>query len=488
MKVSIVIPNYNGQKLLERNLPSVIEAAQNHNDATEIIVVDDASTDGSREFLQSAYPDVRLLTNEVNRGFADTITKGIEASSSPLLFLLNTDVIPEKGSLAILAENFRQDNLFAVSPLIYDEKGNINPYSCNRPVFKKGRLSFTKESDDFYHEISRKGECYPIFYATAGNSMFSKEKFLVLGGFDDLFRPFYCEDIDLGWMAWRRGWRSMLDPRASVIHFTHGSIASRYKRRYVRRINKRNNMIMLWKNLFPTHLFWKYCLKHILFGFFYRTLSFQLHYLPLYGGVLKMLPEIAKSKHRERKERVLSNEWIMRIFELPQPYFHVDLGCGANKRGADVGIDYTFDGTEADMKVNIGFEALPFRDNSVSLVTAYHLLEHIPKVLWNGEGDRVETRFPFIFLMHEIWRVLKPGGIFESITPVCEPGLNQDPTHVTQINEHTFKYFAGKENPERNVYGSLISCSFEIVRTEILRDRRTKMKSVLHAILEKPVA
>gem|GEM_PF-277058 len=487
MKVSIVIPNYNGRHLLEKNLPFVIEAARYHDDDAEVIVVDDASTDSSVEYMQKAFPDARLLVNEKNLGFAGSCHRGIEASSYPLLFLLNTDVIPEKHSLPILAENFQRENVFAVCPLMYDEHGNINPYTCVRPVFKKGRLSFVQLTDDFYHRAMAAKGTYPIFYATAGNSMFSKEKFLALGGFDDLFHPFYCEDIDLGWMAWRRGWRSIFDPRTSIIHLSHGSISSAYKRKFVRMVNKRNNMIMLWKNLFPTHLFWKYHLKHMLFNAFYRTVAFQFPYIAMYGQVLKLLPAIRKSKYRERKQKVLSNEWIFRIFDLPQPYTHVDLGCGMNKRCADVGVDYTLDGTVADVKVNLGFEALPFVDNSMSLVTAYHLLEHIPKVVWTEGANGLAARFPFIDLMHEIWRILRPGGVFESITPVLEPGLSQDPTHVTHINENTFKYFGGSEYPERNIYGGLIHCNFEIVSTAVESDRKTKQKAVLHAVLRKPV-
>jgi GT2 family glycosyltransferase len=467
VKVSIVIPNYNGRHLLENNLPFVIETARHHNDDTEIIVVDDASTDPSAEFILKTFPDVKLLVNEKNSGFAKTCQRGIKASSYPLLFLLNTDVIPEKDSLSILAENFKQGNVFAACPLMYDEHRNINPYCCVKPIFKKGRLSFAKQTNDFYHRAVAMGDTYPIFYATAGNSMFSKDKFLALGGFDDLFHPFYCEDIDLGWMAWRRGWKSVFDPRTSVIHFSHGSISSTYKRKHVRMINKRNNMIMLWKNLFPTHLFWRYHLKHLVFNAPYRIIAFQVAYIAMYGQVLSLLPAILRSKIRERKQKILSNESIFRIFDLPQPYTHVDLGCGMNKRCADIGIDYTLDGTVADVKVNLGFEALPIPDNSVSLVTAHHLLEHIPKVVWTASPNGLEARFPFIDLMHEIWRVLRPGGIFESITPVLEPGLSQDPTHVTTINENTFKYFGGKEYPERNVYAGLVKCNFEITMSKV---------------------
>lgn len=481
MKVSIVIPNYNGRHLLERNLPSVIEAAESHDDAVEIIVADDASTDDSAVFLKSEYPGIRLLANEVNEGFAGNISKGITESSHQLLFLLNTDVVPDRNCISLLAENFQRDNIFAVSPLIYDEKGNINRYSCNRPVFRKGRLSFTKESEDFYDEIIKQGIQYPIFYATAGNSMFSKEKFLAIGGFDDIFRPFYCEDIDLGWMAWRRGWRSILDPRTSVVHFTHGSISSSYKRRYIRNINKRNNSIMIWKNLFPVSLLWKLHLRQLLITLFYRTFSFQFRYIALYGSALKRLPEILHSKQKEKKECILSNEWIFRIFELPQPYVHANFGGDAKKYGADISIDYDFNC--ACQQTETIFNRLPIPDGTVSLFTAYDLpKEYILKNAGKKHGDHGQAGNPFVLLMNEIWRTLRPGAVFEMTIPRYSLELETDFLRAAGVYERF-----GDNNTCYNSRDR--ACSFcgqyEVLRVDDITDKKTGKKT-LHLVLKKP--
>ena len=88
--ISIVLPNYNGRHLLEKNLPSIVEALAGFDH--EIIIVDDCSADDSVEFIQRSYPDIKLIQNEVNLGFSTTCNTGIFAAKYPLLCVANTDV------------------------------------------------------------------------------------------------------------------------------------------------------------------------------------------------------------------------------------------------------------------------------------------------------------------------------------------------------------------------------------------------------------
>ena len=119
--VSIVIPNWNGQNLLSEYFSSVVHAAEQFHRRSifevEVIVVDDSSTDGSREWLHDNYRDhkmVKILENEKNLGFLRTVNKGFEASASDLVFLLNNDVQVEHDCIEPLTNHFDDPSVFAV--------------------------------------------------------------------------------------------------------------------------------------------------------------------------------------------------------------------------------------------------------------------------------------------------------------------------------------------------------------------------------------
>lgn len=123
---------------------------------------------------------------------------------------------------------------------------------------------------------------------------------------------------------------------------------------------------------------------------------------------------------------------------------HVDLGCGKLKRG-DIGIDIS-SATDADIICNLGFEDIPLEDEIATKVTAYDFIEHVPFVVW----DNSQRKTPMIHLFNEVWRILKPGGVFEMFIPFY-PNLEafRDPTHCTFWTEETIDYFSG------DYYGSL---------------------------------
>ena len=137
---------------------------------------------------------------------------------------------------------------------------------------------------------------------------------------------------------------------------------------------------------------------------------------------------------------------------------HLDLGCGNTPRNpykcdhiCGVDINCPQNDKENFREVNLFAEKIPFESNYFDSVSAYDFLEHVPRVI-NSQTDN-GVRYAFIEIMYEIWRVLKPGGLFFASTPYYpNPEVFVDPTHVNFITEKTHKYFCGNE-PLAKVYG-----------------------------------
>lgn len=154
----------------------------------------------------------------------------------------------------------------------------------------------------------------------------------------------------------------------------------------------------------------------------------------------------------------------------------VDLGCGFRKEG-NIGIDLTTQGTQADLCCRLGFEPIPLDEQVADTVSCRDFLEHIPKGYFSEQTGQM--RYPIIELMNEIWRVLKPGGTFSSLTP-CYPAVEvfRDPTHLSVWTLESMDYFCGKY-PVAKVYG--VECNF------VLEENRLD-RFYLRAVLRKPAS
>jgi SAM-dependent methyltransferase len=147
---------------------------------------------------------------------------------------------------------------------------------------------------------------------------------------------------------------------------------------------------------------------------------------------------------------------------------HLDLGCGATPRNpyghdethaVDIAVPARLEAT-LFRRANLALEPIPHADSGFDSVSAFDFLEHMPRLLATADGG--STRLPFIELMNEIWRVLKPQGRFFAITPCYpHPSAFQDPTHVNIITEKTHEYFVGA-NPMGRIYG--FHGAFDLVR------------------------
>ncbi len=252
--VSIVIPNWNGRDLLERYLPSVEAAAATDPD-NEVIVVDNGSTDGSADLLRERFPRVRLLALERNLGFGGGSNEGVRAARNPIVVLLNSDMRVEPGFLGPLLEGFSDGKVFAVSCQIFlsDPARRREETGLTHGAWRDGGLRVRHRIDPAIEGL------YPCFYGGGGSCAFDRAKFLELGGFDPLLRPFYLEDTDLGYRAWKRGWKVLYQPRSAVYHEHRGTIGRTFSAAAIEAVLKKNYVLFAWKNIHE----WRKLLAHL---------------------------------------------------------------------------------------------------------------------------------------------------------------------------------------------------------------------------------
>ena len=216
--LSVIIPCWNGKHLLQQNLPSALEALKRLDMESELIVVDDASTDGVSEMLEKDFPSVRVMRHTQNQGFGGGIHTGVAAAQFSILYFLNSDVRLEPDAFEKVVRHFDQEDVFAVASLDKARKPLVLPAYTNRG----GLLGVT------YVEVDEPNQAIEIPFASGGHSAYSTEKFRELGGYDELYKPIYWEDIDICARAQVNRWRILLDPESQVHHDVGSTMGRRH--------------------------------------------------------------------------------------------------------------------------------------------------------------------------------------------------------------------------------------------------------------------
>jgi O-antigen biosynthesis protein len=255
---SVVIPNWNGRDLLEKYLPSVIEALAGHPD-NEVIVVDNGSDDGSAAFLRERFPSVRVLALDRNLGFGGGSNEGFRAAKNDIVVLLNSDMRVQPDFLAPLLKAFTDETIFSVACQIFfsDPKRIREETGLTQSWWENGALRVRHREDAAIQDL------YPCAYGGGGSCALDRHKFLELGGFDELLRPFYLEDTDLGYLAWKRGWKVLYQPRSVVFHEHRGTIGKRFSAAQIDRVLKKNFVLFCWKNIHE----WRRLASHFFFAY-----------------------------------------------------------------------------------------------------------------------------------------------------------------------------------------------------------------------------
>lgn len=240
--ISVVIPNYNGSILLPQVLPTVFVALKNTGMPFEIVVVDDCSVDGSVQLLEEKFPEVKIIQNQINSGFSVTSNKGISSSKYDWLLLLNSDVKLEPGYFKSLIKYTERNNVFGVMGRIIGWDDDKIQDGAKYPFFHGVKI---KTSGNYLLENKAlMADGLYSMYLSGANAFINKKAFLSIGGFNELFSPFYVEDFELSLRAWRLGFECYYDYNAICRHRTSSTVVNDYKKKEIKKIYNRNKMFL----------------------------------------------------------------------------------------------------------------------------------------------------------------------------------------------------------------------------------------------------
>lgn len=292
IKISVVLPNYNGRDLLESFLPSTFEALYNCGFDFEIILVDDASTDQSVAWTRSNYPTIQIIENPSNKGFSYTCNRGILASRGELVFLLNSDIQLTPGYFQRQFKYFEDGNTFGVMGKILNSRSLQLEIGAKVPrrkgLFLKSDLQYLPNSQETWA---------PTLFLSGANALIDRKKLHALGGLDEVFSPFYFEDLDLSVRAWRLGWKCYFEEGSVCLHIGSKSIKSKTTKRRIKATYFRNRMIFHAIHLEKDQIsLWKW--QTLLMDVVPKLLLGKFWILNSYQETIRLWPQILKSRQQ----------------------------------------------------------------------------------------------------------------------------------------------------------------------------------------------
>lgn len=297
-KLSIVILNFNGRKHLETFLPSVLEHAGGH----EIVIADNASTDESVDFLKSNYPEIRLIINKSNGGFAQGYNEALKQVESEFYLLLNSDIEVTANWTEPLLEAMKDNRVAGCQPKVlsysrkthFEHAGAAGGYlDKNYFPFCRGRIFEHVEED-----LGQYNEPKEVFWATGAALMIRSKCYHEAGGLDEDFFA-HMEEIDLCWRLKQKGYKFMAIPESKIHHVGGGTLD--YASPFKTYLNFRNSLFMLIKN-HPGLLFPKLIHRMLLDGVAGTRFLMRGEFKQL-QSVLKAHRDMYKSLGKQLKKR-----------------------------------------------------------------------------------------------------------------------------------------------------------------------------------------
>lgn len=287
--------------MLPQVLPTVFSALENTGLASEVIVVDDCSTDDSVNFLNNNFHSVQIIQNEKNSGFSVSSNKGIRAAKHNLVLLLNSDVKLEADYFHHLLPYFDDPKIFGVMGRIVGWDDDNIQDGAKYPSFHHAKI---KTSVNYILE-NKSEMCGGLMtvYLSGANALIDREKFLQLGGFNEMFSPFYVEDYELSMRAWRIGYQCKYEYRAVCRHKVSTTITTGNRKSFIRMIYNRNKWFLHAIHLSPARrVTW---MIQLIPEIFFQSLMMKGYYLKSFLFFVKARKQIKSS--RKKFEQLAGN-------------------------------------------------------------------------------------------------------------------------------------------------------------------------------------
>lgn len=319
MSVAVVILNWNGKGLLEKFLPSVTA----HSQGATVYVADNASTDDSVAFVQQHYPDVKIIQNTGNYGYAKGYNDALREVEEDIYALVNSDVEVTEGWLSPVMELFQADAETAIiQPKILDYKNKAYFEYAGAAggfidrlgyPFCRGRIFNTLEEDKGQYDDNSE-----IFWASGACLFIRKEVYRELGGFDEDFFA-HQEEIDLCWRAYNNNYKTKFCYQSVIYHVGGATLQNTNPRKTF--LNFRNSLLSMVKNL-PKEMivpivFIRLCLdgvagiQFIFHGKFSHCLAIVKAHFSFYSLQFKFLN---KRKSKQYKNYYKTNSIVYKYF------------------------------------------------------------------------------------------------------------------------------------------------------------------------------
>lgn len=293
LPISIIIPVYKNYEMFFK----FFETNKKFFKGCEVIVMNDYPLENITTRVKKIFPKAIVVNNKINLGFAGNVNKGVLKAKRNFVFLMNSDVVLNDNSFVKSLEYFKKNRrLFAVGFAQIEKNGKI--VGRNRGYFDNGFINHSSLSSNINHLSLN-------FWAEGGAAIFRRKQFIELGMLDGLYNPFYWEDIDLSYRAWKASYEIAYIPSVKVEHHHESTIGKYFDNSKIMKTAFRNQLIFHWKNLTDKDLL----IKHLL------SLPKQIFRPGFFDALLK-LPIILKSREKTVKlfnktDREILNKFII---------------------------------------------------------------------------------------------------------------------------------------------------------------------------------